>query len=53
MATFNEYIQRKGQPSNFYRIRVGGWRIIYTIHDDVLLVVIVDVGPRGSIYRDW
>lgn len=36
---------------NFYRIRVGDWRITYSIEDDVLLIVIVEVSPRGGAYR--
>jgi len=35
---------------NHYRIRVGDYRVIYEIHDDVLLVLIVKVGPREDIY---
>jgi mRNA interferase RelE/StbE len=37
---------------NRYRIRVGDYRIIYEIHDDVLLVLIVKVGHRRDIYGD-
>jgi mRNA interferase RelE/StbE len=36
-----------------WRVRVGDWRIIYTIEDDVLLVVIVEVTPRGGAYRKF
>jgi len=39
----------KGRPG--YRVRVGGHRIIYTIHDDVLLVVVVTLGHRRDVYR--
>jgi len=39
----------KGRP--VYRVRVGGYRIIYTIHDDVLLVVVVTLGHRRDVYR--
>jgi len=35
---------------NRYRIRVGEYRVIYEIHDDILRVLIVKVGPRGDIY---
>jgi mRNA interferase RelE/StbE len=35
---------------NSYRIRVGDYRVIYKIHDDVLLVLIMKVGPRRDIY---
>jgi mRNA interferase RelE/StbE len=33
-----------------YRIRVGDYRVIYEIHDDVLLVLIMKVGPRREVY---
>lgn len=36
---------------NAYRTRVGDYRIVYEIEDDKLVVWIVDVGHRGSIYR--
>lgn len=34
-----------------YRTRVGDYRIVYEIDDKKIIVWIVDVGPRGSIYR--
>ncbi len=33
------------------RVRVGDYRIIYTVSDDVLLVVVVTVGHRSDIYK--
>lgn len=33
------------------RVRVGDYRIIYTVQDDVFLVVGVDLGRRLEIYR--
>lgn len=38
----------KGRPGR--RVRVGDYRIIYTVADDVLLVVVVTVGHRRDIY---
>lgn len=38
-----------GRPG--YRVRVGDYRIIYTIEDDVLLVVVVTVGHRRDVYN--
>ena len=35
-----------------YRIRVGDWRITYTIQDDQLVIVVVEVAPRGGAYRN-
>ncbi len=37
---------------NLYRIRVGDWRIIYTIEDDKLIVLVLEVAPRGRAYRN-
>lgn len=34
-----------------YRIRQGDYRIVYSIEDDSLLVFVVKVGHRRSIYR--
>jgi mRNA interferase RelE/StbE len=34
-----------------YRIRVGDYRVIYTIHDDRLIVLVIDVGHRRDVYR--
>jgi mRNA interferase RelE/StbE len=34
-----------------YRVRVGDYRVIYEIHDGVLLVLVVSVGDRADIYR--
>ena len=35
-----------------YRIRVGDWRITYTIENDLLVVTIIEVAPRGDAYRN-
>jgi mRNA interferase RelE/StbE len=36
---------------DLYRIRSGDYRIIYTIQDQQLLVLIVKIGHRRDIYR--
>jgi mRNA interferase RelE/StbE len=33
------------------RVRVGDYRIIYTVEDDVLLVVVVRLGHRRDVYE--
>ena len=35
----------------FHRIRVGDYRIIYEIHEDILLIVILKIGHRKEVYR--
>lgn len=34
-----------------YRIRVGDYRVIYEIFDEVLLIDVVDLGHRKDIYE--
>lgn len=34
-----------------FRVRVGDYRIIYTVEDDVLLVVVVTLGHRRDVYK--
>jgi mRNA interferase RelE/StbE len=42
---------RKLQGRDGYRVRVGDYRILYVVHDDVLLIVVVTLGHRGDVYR--
>ncbi len=34
-----------------WRIRIGDYRVIYTIADGILVVVVVEIGHRRDIYR--
>jgi len=36
----------------FHKIRLGDYRIVYEIQDDVLLILIVKIGHRKDIYRN-
>ena len=36
---------------DFWRIRVGDYRIIYQIHDRALIVLIVTIGDRKDVYQ--
>jgi mRNA interferase RelE/StbE len=43
-------IPLRGAPGAF-RIRVGDYRVIYALHDDRLLIVVIDLGHRRDVYR--
>lgn len=44
----------RGQRSRgFFRLRVGDYRIIYTLDNGRLIVCVVDAGNRGQIYRQY
>ena len=34
-----------------YRLRVGDWRVIYTLKHEILTVVVISVGHRREIYE--
>lgn len=42
----NNTTELKG--SDYSRLRVGDWRVIYTI--DMVVLAIIEIGPRGDIY---
>ena len=35
----------------FRRLRVGDYRVIYTLDHDRIVVLVVAVGPRSAVYR--
>jgi mRNA interferase RelE/StbE len=36
---------------NHWRIAVGGWRISYAVENAELIILIIEVAPRGDAYR--
>lgn len=34
---------------NDYRLRVGDFRVLFTLEDDI--IIIDEIGPRGQIYK--
>jgi mRNA interferase RelE/StbE len=42
---------RKLSGADRYRIRVGRYRILYSIEDDRLIVMVVKVADRKDVYR--
>ncbi|GAA1420518.1 type II toxin-antitoxin system RelE/ParE family toxin [Agrococcus citreus] len=39
-----------GHPG-YLRVRVGDYRVIYTIEDDHLVVLVLTIGHRRTVYR--
>lgn len=44
-------VQLQGATDTFYRIREGDWRIISTIENDRLIVLVVRIAHRSTAYR--
>ena len=36
---------------DLYRLHVGDWRVIYAVKDAALIVLVVEVAPRGGAYK--
>jgi mRNA interferase RelE/StbE len=46
----NNNVKRlRGRPG--FRLRIGDWRVIYALVDARLVVLVIDVGPRSSVYE--
>lgn len=41
--------QLKGTDA--YRLRIGDWRVVYELHDEVLVMLLLEVDSRGGIYK--
>jgi len=39
--------------TDLFRIRVGDYRIVYSIHNDILTINVIDAGNRGQIYNRY
>lgn len=44
------YIKLKGSD-DIFRVRVGSYRIIYTIQDEMLIVLVLEIGDRKDVYK--
>ncbi len=41
----------QGASEPLYRVRESDYRIVYSIEDDRLIVLVVRIGHRGEVYR--
>jgi mRNA interferase RelE/StbE len=41
----------KLQGREGYRLRVGDWRVIYELQDERLVMLVLELGTRGGIYK--
>ncbi len=37
---------------NLWRVRIGDWQMSYAIEDDRLVVLVIELAPRGDAYRN-
>ena len=46
-------IKAMAGSANYYRLRVGDYRVIYILDNGILLITVVDVGNRGDVYNSY
>lgn len=44
-------IKKMKGENDYFRLRVGDYRLIYRVERDILTVIIVNAGNRGQIYK--
>ncbi len=44
-------VARKLVGRDIYRLRVSDYRIVYSVHNNILTVTIISIGHRREIYR--
>ena len=42
----------RGKKNDYYRIKLGGYRVVYTlINETIVVVTTILAGPRGDVYK--
>ncbi len=39
------------QGQGYYRLRVGDWRVVYARDEDIKIIAILKIKPRGGAYK--
>jgi mRNA interferase RelE/StbE len=39
------------ENNNFHKIRIGNYRVIYEIHDEILVILVLKIGHRKDVYN--
>ncbi|MBF2049492.1 MAG: type II toxin-antitoxin system RelE family toxin [Leptolyngbya sp. IPPAS B-1204] len=49
-STSTKLVQKQGDLSDFYKLRIGDYRVIYDLDSPSQTIVIMRVGHRREIY---
>jgi len=45
-------VKKMAGYDNRFRLRIGDTRVIYDKHDDTFIILIVQIGSRGDVYKN-
>ena len=48
-----EDIKKLKGHDNIYRLRVGDYRILYTVDNGEFVIIVINAGNRGQIYNQY
>ena len=46
-------VKRLAGHPGLFRVRVGNFRLVYEVQGDILVILVLHVGDRGDVYRDF
>jgi mRNA interferase RelE/StbE len=46
-------VKKLSDYENYFRIRVGDWRIIYAVEENRLVILVLEIGSRGGVYKGY
>jgi len=45
-------IKRMQGTTDEFRLRVGSYRVVYSLENDKLLIYVIKIASRGDVYKD-
>ncbi|RIV25911.1 hypothetical protein D2Q93_05765 [Alicyclobacillaceae bacterium I2511] len=50
-SVFNRQVKRLKGTEDILRLRLGDFRVVFSIEDEKLAVLVISIGSRGNIYN--
>ena len=44
-------VKKMKGASDLYRVRVGDYRVLYELHDQRLIILVIKIGHRSEVYK--
>jgi len=51
-ASFFAHYRMTGDWSDYHRLRIGDYRVIYALDDGIMTILVVKIGHRREIYDE-
>lgn len=44
-------VKRLRSAHDLFRLRVGDYRVVFTVEDDQMVIMVIDIDNRGDVYK--